>query len=263
MEIDAEQKTKVIRNTKANILAIASVTIDFLWWMIVPIIWGNKRVLEKIEKTYFYLIYTGRCFWITAFLCGVISLISARRIKGSQWSKPIAIIGCILAIYSYFGVPHLLSEVLEGRAEDCKMNLNTLSTSIKAYCEKHNGEFPAPAKWCDLLLSKPPQKSDDKYGIYWKLSEKSFKCPTATARRCGYAFNKNLTGKHISEVDPNVVVVFEANSVGWNQNGDSKMMCPDMHMTFLGENGSNVLFPNQYDVRFVPQSEVKNLRWEP
>jgi hypothetical protein len=261
--MDAEQKTKRVINTKANLLAIASVTIIVLWCVIVPIVGGNKEVLEKIEKTFFYLIYTGRFCWFTAFLCGTISLISAKRIKGSPWSKPIAILGCILAIYFYFAVPHVLSEVLEGRGEDCSMNLHTLSTAIKAYCGKHDGEFPDPVKWCDLLLSGPPQKSDDKYDLYWKLSEKSFKCPTVTEGRSGYVFNKNLAGKRISEVDPNVVVLFETTVAGWNQNGDSKMMCPDRHMTSLGENGSYVLCPNQYDVRFVPQSEVKNLRWNP
>jgi len=259
METDAEQKPKISLKTKANILAIASVTIVALWFVTVTNLWSN----QKGEIGYFVR-YSGRFCVIAAILCGVISLIFARRIKGSWWSKPMAIAGCILAIYLYFAVSFLLPDSYDVRNYYCERNLKTLSTSIKTYCEKHNGEFPDPAKWCDLLLSEPPQKSDDKYGLYWELSEKSFKCHEILGEeRYVYAFNKNLAGKRISEVDPNVVVVFEANGVGWNQNGDSKMMCPDLHKNYWEKSGFYVLFPNQYDVRFVPQSEVKNLRWEP
>jgi hypothetical protein len=113
-----------------------------------------------------------------------------------------------------------------------------------------------------LLLSEPPNESDD--SVFWKyFSEKSFRCRTVTEGRSGYAFNKNLASKHISEVDPNVVILFETTAVGWNQNGGPEIMCPDRHKAIIGESGSYVLCPNQYDVRFVPRSEAKNLRWNP
>jgi hypothetical protein len=259
MEMKSEQKTKIIINTKANILAIASVAIMVLWFVSVASLWSNHK-----GGIGYYMRYSGRLCGIVAILCGIISIKSNKKIKASFWCKPMAISGCILAIYLNFAVPSVLSDSYEVRNYYCERNFKTLSTAIKAYCEKHNGEFPDPAKWCDLLLSEPPEKSDDEYDLYWKLSEKIFKCRAIIAEeRYVYAFNKNLAGKHISEVDPNVVVIFESNTVGWNQNGDSKMICPDRHNTYWEESGSYVLCPNQYDVRFVPQSEVKNLRWNP
>jgi hypothetical protein len=262
MEMDVGQKPKLSLKTKANILAIASLTIVPLWWVIVLILWDKQKTGDGYGA-----LYSGWYCGFAAILCSILSLIFTRKVKASLWTMPVAISGLLIAIYLNFGFTHILSEVLEGRREDCERNLKTLSTAIKVYGEKHNGEFPAPAKWCDLLLSEHPQESDGLIGLYWKLSKESFQCEGGSAiktgEKLGYAFNTNLASKRISEVDPNVVVIFESNTVGWNLNGDSKIMNPNRHMNFLGENGSCVLRANQYDVKFVPQSEVKNLRWNP
>jgi hypothetical protein len=253
MEIKSEQKTEIAAITIAKILAVASITLAF------------AGLLCSLSATmlYFGLMYISWLIWFIAFLCGIISLIATKGIKRS-WSKPVALVACIFSLYCTLAVTHMMSGMLMGDDDNCTAYLNMLSISIKAHCAKHDGEFPDPSKWCDLLLNEPLKKSDDEYDIYWKyFSEKSFRCPAVMEGRSSYAFNKNLAGKRISEVDPNVVVLFETTAVGWNQNGGPEIMCPDRHKAILGENGSYVLCPSKYDVRFVPLSEVKNLRWNP
>ncbi|MEN6384248.1 MAG: hypothetical protein ABFD79_03525 [Phycisphaerales bacterium] len=256
MKMDAEEKPK--KNIKANIFAITSLVIVVLWLVIVIMLWTNQR-----SGIGLFVRYSGRICVIAALLFGIISIKSNKTLKGAFWCKPMAIGSCILAVYLYIAVQFVLPDNYDVRNYICESNLKTLSTAIKVYCQKHNGEFPDPAKWCDLLLSVTPQKSDDEYDLYWKLSEKNFKCEAMPGERNVYAFNQNLVGKRISEVDSNVVVIFESKIIGWNQKGDAGILCSDLHKQYWGESGVYVLFPKQYDVRFVPQSEVKNLRWEP
>ncbi len=75
METDAEQKPKISLKTKANILAIASVTIVALWFVTVTNLWSN----QKGEIGYFVR-YSGRFCVIAAILCGVISLILSLQV---------------------------------------------------------------------------------------------------------------------------------------------------------------------------------------
>jgi len=212
------------------------------------------------------MLYSSWFCWGAAFLCGFISLRIVKNIKSFLWSRLLARTICILSIIGILGMTHMLSEGLEGRKRECTTNLGVLSKSIITYSEKHNGEFPNPSKWCDLIIDEPNNKFESKnYSPnYLNLfCIERFRCPSAKETKSGYAFNKNLAGKRISEVDPNVIVVFETNAVGWNQNGGPEIMCSDRHKAIFGKSGSYVLCPNQYDVRFVPQSEVKNLRWNP
>lgn len=300
MEMNAEQKTKIVVSTKANILAIISVIVVVAWWGFVLFFWSN----EDFEK-FLDVFYTGWFCWSVAFLCGMTSLlISARNtkgflwnkrmilatciclvlaiyisffwiifficgvkllkgIKGSSWSKPMALSGCMLSIICLFGGTYVLNEGLNGRKWGCEANLESLFAPIRAYCNTHDGEFPDPSKWCDLLLNEPPQESGDKYDIYWKyFSEKTFRCHSAGKIKSGYAFNKNLAGKKISDVDTNTVILFESDT-GWNQNGGPEIMCFERHKSIFGESGSYVLCVGEPRVRFIPASEVQKLRWNP
>ena len=254
MEIDAEQKTETVVSIKTKTLAIISVIITFVAWPL---------SFLGIKET--HVLYVCWVIWLCACLCGIMSLKSMNNIKGFRWIRLVAWLGCVFSIFFALGTTFIVSD---GHAIDrifCSDNLRVLDRSIRTYCEKHEDKFPDPSKWCDLLLSEPKNKSNDAFDKFWELSEKKFRCPTVTEGRSGYAFNKNLAGKRISEVDPNTVVLFETTATGWNQNGSPELMCPDRHKRIFGEGGSYVVCVGKDKpvVRFVPQSEVKNLRWEP
>jgi hypothetical protein len=252
MEMNSEQKTKVVVDSKAKILASASVVMTVTGWLL-----GSFGVLG-IGKI--YLLYICWLIWFVACLCGIMSLRAMKNIKGFLWSRLLAWIGCIFSIYCALSILITASDILYKDIRQCRSNLKVLSRSIIIYCEKHDGEFPDPSKWCDLLLSEPANISNEIDIL--NISEKRFKCPIVTGGRSGYAFNKNLAGKRISEVDPNTVVLFETNAAGWNQNGGPEIMCPDRHKGIF-VSGSYVICIGKPTVRFVPRSEVKNLRWNP
>ncbi|MEN6386962.1 MAG: hypothetical protein ABFD79_17415 [Phycisphaerales bacterium] len=255
METEAKQRPKT--NITANILAIISIIIFPIWWFIVSIIWAN----QKIENG-FYILYSGRICGIVAISCGILSLIFVKKIKDFKLSKLVAMLGCFLSVICTLQIPHILSDAFDSKNDRCHMNLWILSTYVKAYCEKHNDEFPDPNKWCDQLLR---ESQDFQYtnATPWKLSKENFECRANLEARHVYAFNKNLAGKRISEVDPNVVVIFEAKTVGWNQHGDYKIMSSDLHKIILGNSGSYFSSIKQDDGIFVPQSEINNLHWKP
>ena len=262
MEMNAERKTGVDANTRANILALTSIII-FVAWLIAAFILRNKQIEDTL-----YMIYIGWFCWIIAFLCGVMSLKVIKNIKGFLWARLLAWIICTLSVICIFGFTHMLVERFLLDKEYCEANLKVLSASIRAYCAKHNGEFPEPAKWGDVIISEPDNKFESKDynpNFFGTFCVERFRCPAVTEGKSSYAFNKNLAGKHISEVDPNVVVLFETNTIGWNQNGGPELICPDRHKAIFEENGSYValLGKDKPVIKFVPQSEAKNLRWNP
>jgi hypothetical protein len=256
MEIDAEQKTKVIVNSKAKIYAGISVFLFFAG----ALFSGNMEMPN--------LICISWLAWLGAFLCGIMSVWNMRNIKEVSGTRLLVLIYCIFIICIAFGVPCINSDALIMNKVHCRANLDVLSRSIITYSEKHDGEFPDPSKWCNLIISEPNNKFDNKNDNPNNLSifsEKSFRCLMVTEGRSGYAFNKNLAGRRISEVNPNTVVLFETTATGWNQNGGFEIMCPDRHKRIFGEGGSYVvcLGKEKPVIKFVPQSEAKNLRWEP
>jgi hypothetical protein len=255
MEINSEQKTKRVVSAKARILAVASVVITLFAWPSIP---------SCIKNT--YALYICWIIWLGACLCGMMSLKSIKKIKGFLWTRLLAWIGCILSIYCILGITFMVGNWNTRSRFTCWDNLRVMGRSIRTYCEKHDGKFPDTSRWCDLLLSEPKVEYDSEFeqGL-WELSEGKFKCPTVAEGRSGYAFNKNLAGKRISEVDPNTVVLFETTTGGWNLSGGPELMHVSRHEAIIGKSGSYVLYlgKDKPVVEFVYRSQINKLRWDP
>ncbi len=133
--------------------------------------------------------------------------------------------------------------VLRGRPRSgpiCGTNLSGLAKSMIVYAnDDERCIFPAPEKWCDLLIDRD------------YVSAKQFLCPQARDKGPGhYAINPNAN----SASDPDVVLVFETDS-GWNQSGGPEILSTKNHK---GQ-GCNIAFVDTH-VRYVKKDQFSKLK---
>lgn len=252
--MESEQKTRI--SIKAKTFAGISVFLFFIG----ALLFDNMKMSNPICVSWLV--------WIGALLCGIISFWKMKNIEGFSAARLLVLIYCIFIIILALGIPCVVSDGYVMDRYTCSVNLKVLDKAIRIYCQKHNGEFPDPSKWCDLIINEPNNKFVDRNYNPNYLSIfciERFYCLTGGRSKSGYAFNYKLTGKRISEIDPNVVILFETANSGLNQYGSSELIYYKKHKSLLGESGSTVLCVGKDKpiIKFVPQSEVKNLRWNP
>lgn len=157
--------------------------------------------------------------FIVGLLLGVISLfvIAIRRRCSRGWGYAILAIVLALPANCFFYGAH---NVVRNRAERAKVlkaypNLALLGKALFAYAEDNGGYLPDANQWCDLLLS-----------CNRRVTKESFRHPQHRELNlgiCNFAFNKNLSGVHLSEIAENTVVLFEADG-DWNLNGGPELL---------------------------------------
>ncbi len=125
----------------------------------------------------------------------------------------------------------------------CGRKLAGLSTAMMIYTNHHD-QFPAPEKWCDLLIEDYDAIPSD------------FRCPGVKEGPCNYALNKNIAELGKSE-QVDIVLLFETHP-GWNQVGGPEILTTENHN---GE-GCNVAFIDSH-VEFVKTKNIKKLKWKP
>jgi hypothetical protein len=213
-------------------------------------------LLSSFSIKELYVIYICWVIWFGAFFCGTASLKAIKDFKGFLWSRLLANAGCALSVISFLGVTFIINDIHVIDSARCRGNIFVLGKSIRAYCEKHNGEFPEASKWCDLLVNSV----NDIPGF----SKHSFNYPPEQHSFYGFSFNKNIYTKKLNEVDPNVVLVFESEP-GWNQFSGREMFTLNRTRHLFSKRGGYVLLAekNGGQVKFVTRNEEKNLRWKP
>jgi len=160
----------------------------------------------------------------------------------------------------------------------CLVNLSGLVKAMIVYASDNDDEFPSPDKWCDLLIGEG-------FAYY-----KQFVCPASDAvvGESSYALNKNVTGKKISSLPADMVVLFETNfgkepggrkgllkerqcfesvpyrnpgtkvyKLRWNQVGGPEILTTGNHKG----KGCNVAFVDMH-VEFVKTSALGELKWK-
>ncbi|MHC4999502.1 MAG: hypothetical protein ACYTE1_01565, partial [Planctomycetota bacterium] len=88
-----------------------------------------------------------------------------------------------------------------------------------------------------------------------------------SVKQSGFAFNKNLGGCKLSDIDRKTVLLFHADR-GWNQNGTSAILPSSRYMGFwpFFEGGSPFAFigpDSTFTVKFINNSEIDSLNWTP
>ena len=152
----------------------------------------------------------------------------------------------------------------------------TLSSATQKYCEQNEGYLPDAEVWCDQLLKSVKNVKGFSTGTFsgryrgtksgLNKDNQDF-VRSLGEKRSGFAFNKNLDEFRISDINRKTVLLFETD-LGWNQNGTSSTL------PFMGYGGYWPLFEDGYiivfvgpsstfTVKFVKNSEIDDLNWEP
>lgn len=178
------------------------------------------------------------------FLCSLFSLLAIFMTR-TCWICIVPILCCIIfagaVLWGYGEMDRdfrMRAKVLEEIS--VARHLLRLREALVEYADGHSGLLPAADKWCDELMEynhslvksnfKHPAFSADsnivKESNQW-LAEFIRKDPNRAEElievpipngECNYAFNSNLSGRRLSEISPDTILLFEANG-NWNLSG--------------------------------------------
>jgi hypothetical protein len=198
-------------------------------------------------------IYVGWFLFGMAFICGRKAYYYKITNNSGKWAKRLAIVACILSIYFAIGITFMAHEVNLVNSAGCRGNLYVLTDEIMRYCDKHNGNFPAPSKWCDLLKMEMTKKNKDIKTILL--------CPSVTHKSCDYAFNKTLIGLKRADIPPDTVLLFESTH-GWNQHGGPKLIDSTRHKHLFSRRHGYLICAGG-KIKPITNKTIKEVRWDP
>lgn len=213
---------------------------------------GKTSVLAILSLVFGILgVFTCGSTALIGLILGIIALVKVGNSRGELQGKGLALAGTIvsglfllmLPIWAAMLLPALAAAKAKAQLITCVNNEKQLALAVRIY-EGDNKHFPPAATWCDAIQSDVG-------------NEKVFKCPAANAAsRCDYAYNDKLDGMDADKVDPQTVMIFEADN-GWNAHGGPELLSPRHRMR------TAVVALADGSVRAVPQAEWKSLRWDP
>ncbi len=194
---------------------------------------------------------------LIGFILGIVALIKINSSNGRLRGQGFAIAGLILpvvmipiiAIMAGLFLPALARAKAKAQAINCVNNLKQIGLAARMYANANKEVFPLAATWCDTL-------QPDLGGPI--LAAKILKCKAdANRERSSYGYNIRLSGKNVSEVNPQTVMFFETEG-GWNVSGGPELLVKrGLHLQKI-----NVCFADG-SVQQVPFSQVSQLRWNP
>jgi len=174
------------------------------------------------------------------------ALLGAIRIRNRAsplGERVLLILGCglslVLLVVTVEPVWRWPRFVAKTRVTACRRNLSRLGDAMTSYCQRHDGKYPTPEKWCDLLFLEPG-----------KLPAVTFLCPNRMEGRCHYAMNPLADPRGA----PDVVLLFESKG-GWNQAGGPELLTTKHHGV------CNVLLVDG-TVATVGPDEIHSLKWK-
>jgi prepilin-type processing-associated H-X9-DG protein len=190
---------------------------------------------------------------LIGLILGIIAMIKVRKSRGAQGGSGIALAGVIVSAFFVFMIPFFAALLLPALAAakqkaqsiNCVNNVKQLSLAMRVYADKNQSHYPAATNWCDAILPAVG-------------APKVFHCPAdLSGHRCSYAYNARLSGAEMDKVDPNTVVIFEADG-DWNVSGGRELMlAQSRHREVIV-----VGFADGH-VESMPDSRLPELRWNP
>lgn len=192
---------------------------------------------------------------IIGLFFGIVALFRVKGSGGTLTGSGLAIAGIVVSGVFTMMIPIFIAMLLpalaaaKGRAQTimCVNNEKQLAIALRMYADKNSNNFPSPTTWCDAIK--------DAVG-----ATNTFLCPSASpGSRCDYAFNSALGGMDDSKVNPQTVMLFEADG-GWDANGGADLMVtPARHQ----HGRIYVVAFADGSVNIVKASELNTLRWNP
>ncbi len=201
----------------ALVIVMLLVVILFIQTFIaVPVCKSNSSVVELISIVVLLTYAAGVC-------------IRESKNKGFLKHGIIAFVGLVLTSFiflAWMGLAYWYKPELP-----CDRNIFKLGQAMEAYARKHNGQFPDPNQWCDLLLKSKDVSIENficpSIDIRNRKHEKLFLRPVPKVGRCQFAMNPNC--KRDSPED--TILLFEAKE-GWNQFGGLEILLTERHRKY-------------------------------
>jgi prepilin-type processing-associated H-X9-DG protein len=196
---------------------------------------------------------------LPAIICGIIGLVKISGSKGLLKGKGYAITGIVtpfvymiiiffVAMFAAISLPAVSRARDVARTTVCSTNLKTLGLAILTYTKDNNDVYPPAENWTGALAKYVPNRE-------------IFRCPASDAQEglSSYAYNINAAGKHISEIPPDTVILFETTPAK-DPIGSYEILKADSH----GGRGFNVLFADGHVefIEFVDSDKQSSLRWK-
>jgi len=124
--------------------------------------------------------------------------------------------GALIVIFAAILFPVFAQARRAAQSARCISNLRQLGASVNLYASDFDGHFPDPKNWMDevsRIKSRP-----------------RFRCPAVAGSQYGFAFNKDLAGKKVSQVEPSHELIFDSNLLERNANsGLESLPSPGRH----------------------------------
>ncbi len=240
--MDDQAKEQALGSGKAKIskLAIVSLILGLISLCVlfikIPYTWcGTCHVSIYMER-----VLPLRFVAVLAIISGLIVLL--KYIHKQLNNTLFALCGIVCALLSFLGP----RDISTPASVLCRLNLSGMSKAMILYAGDFNDMLPIPEKWCDLLVE------------YADCKPKQFLCGGSDNKvgESSYAFNVNLKGKNVYELDSNVVLIFETNEVGWNLCGGKELISCANH------NGEicNVILADSRTKR-IRCKDINSLNW--
>jgi prepilin-type processing-associated H-X9-DG protein len=192
---------------------------------------------------------------LLGLILGGVALYRIRRSKGNLTGTVPAIGGlvfsvvmlCLVIPYASKNLRHLMSRTTTtAQIHRCISNLRESGERLKDYATSHDGRLPDAVTWSDALVARGAAKE-------------ILSCNPRSSQTCGYAMNAGVSGKDLSKLPPNTVLLFESDR-GWNGSGGGELAV----FRHAGANGRvmHVLFADG-SVHPVAEKETGGLQWNP
>lgn len=190
---------------------------------------------------------------IVGLVLGILGMNQVKKSNGTVSGQGLALAGTIVSAVFLLMIPMGFAMFLPALAKakeraqtiQCVNNMKQLALAARIYAGDHTNRLPPAATWCDALQSQV-------------VSPKVFQCPAANPNdRCDYAFNANLDGMDLGNINPNTVLFFESDA-GWNRSGGPELMLSQSRhfRTFIVALADG-------SVQQLTAAQVARLRWNP
>ena len=137
--------------------------------------------------------------------------------------------------------------------QGCGINLMRLGKAMLIYANDNGGNYPEPARWCDLLLRSARVEADHFLcpRVKWEWRRQVLPWPIPKNEKCYYVMNPVCEPNAPSDT----VLLFETKG-GWNKFGGPELLTVDNHQG----DGCSVLF-NDGHAEFVTRKRIADLKW--
>jgi hypothetical protein len=190
---------------------------------------------------------------LIGLILGIIAMTKVKQSRGALGGGGIALAGIIVSavfllmipIFAAMLLPALAAAKQKAQSINCVNNVKQLSVALRIYEGNNQDHYPTATNWCDAIQPEVGTPN-------------AFHCPADfSGGRCSYAFNARLSGAEAGKVDPNTVMIFEADG-NWNTSGGRELMLTKSrhrHLIVVG-------FADGH-IEQVPESRLSQLRWDP